>query len=188
MKNKYLDEEEEKVYKQIAEKQKEENELQRKVFFLFPSFIQQSEKRSHESITGSKWDSETTTSTSKWDAPTPCNDFSSFSYLLARDSLTDTPARSSWDETPSRSKWDQQGKTIGDTPGAKRSRWDETPVARAFGSGGVTPILSGSETPLSSGNMWQQEMAWRNRPLSDEELDSLLPGGYRIVTPPENYV
>ena len=61
-------------------------------------------------------------------------------------------------------------------------------MARAFGSGGVTPILSGSETPLSSGNMWQQEMAWRNRPLSDEELDSLLPGGYRIVTPPENYV
>lgn len=35
MKNKYLDEEEEKVYKQIAEKQKEDDELQRKVFFLF---------------------------------------------------------------------------------------------------------------------------------------------------------
>ena len=35
MKNKYLDEEEEKVYKQIAEKQKEEDELQRKVFFSF---------------------------------------------------------------------------------------------------------------------------------------------------------
>ena len=182
----------------MKKKKKYINKLQRnkkkkmnsneKYFFFFPSFIQQSEKRSHESITGSKWDSETTTSTSKWDAPTPCKDFSSFSYFLARDSLTDTPARSSWDETPSRSKWDQQGKTIGDTPGAKRSRWDETPVARAFGSGGVTPILSGSETPLSSGNMWQQEMAWRNRPLSDEELDSLLPGGYRIVTPPENYV
>ena len=24
--------------------------------------------------------------------------------------------------------------------------------------------------------------------LSDEELDSILPGGYRIVTPPESYV
>ena len=34
----------------------------------------------------------------------------------------------------------------------------------------------------------QQEMMWRNRPLSDEELDALLPGGYRIVTPPESYV
>ena len=37
MKNKYLDEEEEKVYKQIAEKQKEEDEFQRKVIILFPS-------------------------------------------------------------------------------------------------------------------------------------------------------
>ena len=37
MKNKYLDEEEEKVYKQIAEKQKEEDEFQRKVVILFPS-------------------------------------------------------------------------------------------------------------------------------------------------------
>ena len=36
--------------------------------------------------------------------------------------------------------------------------------------------------------LWQQEMAWRNRPLTDEELDQLLPGGYRIVVPPESYV
>lgn len=107
---------------------------------------------------------------------------------VARDSVDDTPARSSWAETPARSNWDQQGKTIGDTPGAKRSRWDETPVARAFGSGGITPMLSGAETPSSGQNLWQQEMAWRNRPLTDEELDSLLPGGYRIVTPPEGYV
>lgn len=60
-------------------------------------------------------------------------------------------------------------------------------MARAFGSGGVTPVLSGTETPMAGQSLWQQEMTWRNRPLTDEELDSLLPGGYRIVTPPEGY-
>ena len=96
---------------------------------------------------------------------------------------TDTPSRSKWGETPSRGKWDQGEKTIGDTPGAKRSRWDETPVSRAFGSS--TP---GSATPGGPMTLWQQEMAWRNRPLTEEELDQLLPGGYRIVVPPESYV
>lgn len=53
----------------------------------------------------------------------------------------------------------------------------------------ATPLsTSGMATPLGGQSLWQQEMAWRNRPLSDEELDSILPGGYRIVTPPENYV
>lgn len=80
-------------------------------------------------------------------------------------------------------------RTIDGTPGGKRSRWDETPASRAFGSGTATPLLSGGETPLvGSMSLAQQEMMWRNRPLSDEELDALLPGGYRIVTPPESYV
>ena len=100
--------------------------------------------------------------------------------------MSETPSRSSWAETPSRGNWDRQARTIGDTPGAKRSRWDETPVDRAFGS--MTPLVSGMQTPQSGLSVAQQEMAWRNRPLTDEELDSLLPGGYRIVTPPANYV
>ena len=80
-------------------------------------------------------------------------------------------------------------RTVDGTPGGKRSRWDETPASRAFGSGTATPLLSGGQTPLAGGvSLVQQEMMWRNRPLSDEELDALLPGGYRIVTPPESYV
>lgn len=114
-----------------------------------------------------------------WDQPTP-----------TRGSVTDTPSGSAhWAETPSRGKWDVGEKTIGDVPGGKRSRWDETPASRIYGSGMATPLsTSGMATPLGGQSLWQQEMAWRNRPLSDEELDSILPGGYRIVTPPENYV
>ena len=114
-----------------------------------------------------------------WDAPTP-----------SRGTGTETPAGTSqWAETPARGKWDMGEKTIGDVPGGKRSRWDETPASRMFGSGTATPVAgSGMATPVIGQSVWQQEMAWRNRPLSDEELDSILPGGYRIVTPPESYV
>lgn len=108
-----------------------------------------------------------------------------FSCLARGSEVGDTPSRSKWGETPSRGKWDQGEKTIGDTPGAKRSRWDETPVSRAFGTS--TPG-SGGVTPGGPMTLWQQEMAWRNRPLTDEELDQLLPGGYHIVIPPESYV
>ena len=108
------------------------------------------------------------------------------SLPIARGSeVSDTPSRSKWGETPSRGKWDQGEKTIGNTPGGKRSRWDETPVSRGYGTS--TPGVGGM-TPGGTMPLWQQEMAWRNRPLTDEELDQLLPSGYRIVVPPESYV
>ena len=31
---------------------------------------------------------------------------------------------------------------------------------------------------------WQREIDERNRPLSDEELDSLFPEGYKVLQPP----
>lgn len=52
--------------------------------------------------------------------------------------------------------------------------------------------LAGSKvamTPEQYQSMrWDNEIAQRNRPLSDEELDSMLPPeGYRILAPPEGY-
>lgn len=38
---------------------------------------------------------------------------------------------------------------------------------------------------------WEREIEERNRPLSDEELDAMLPGekeGYKILPPPPGYV
>ena len=34
---------------------------------------------------------------------------------------------------------------------------------------------------------WQREIDERNRPLADEELDSILPSGYKVLAPPSNY-
>ncbi len=34
---------------------------------------------------------------------------------------------------------------------------------------------------------WEREVEERNRPLSDEELDAMLPAGYRVLEPPAGY-
>lgn len=34
---------------------------------------------------------------------------------------------------------------------------------------------------------WEREVEERNRPLSNEELDAMLPQGYRVLEPPAGY-
>ncbi|KAJ9528357.1 hypothetical protein QJQ45_014336 [Haematococcus lacustris] len=100
-----------------------------------------------------------------------------------------------------------------------RSRWDETPAALAGGatpSMGLTPGFFSGATPAGAMGMetpataamhklaqqipmtpeqyqearTQREMFERNKPLTDEELDALLPGekdGYKVMVPPANY-
>ncbi|EGY22826.1 hypothetical protein VD0002_g7627 [Verticillium dahliae] len=89
--------------------------------------------------------------------------------------------RSRWDQTPA--------------PGAevvkKSSRWDQAPSATPMGNQGLaTPMhpsqAGGAILPTTFG----PDMSGRNMPLSDEELNELLPGeeqGYKILEPPPGY-
>lgn len=79
----------------------------------------------------------------------------------------------------------------------KRSRWDETPVGQQFNMNDITPLLAtdGSKvsdtavTPEVAARIrYNRELQLRNRPLTDEEIDSLLPSGYQILVPPKGYV
>ncbi|XP_021756230.1 splicing factor 3B subunit 1-like [Chenopodium quinoa] len=120
-----------------------------------------------------------------------------------------TPAGSTWDATP---------KITGmatPTPKRQRSRWDETPATMgsatpmagatpAAMTPGVTPVggvdmatptpgqinLRGPVTPEQYNLMkWEKDIEERNRPLTDEELDSMFPPeGYKILDPPASYV
>jgi splicing factor 3B subunit 1 len=79
---------------------------------------------------------------------------------------------------------------MGETP--RRSRWDETPVVGSGGEAfGATPaVTSGAATPSQTETYGAMsgDLAARNRPLSDEELDQLLPAqGYKILEPPATY-
>jgi splicing factor 3B subunit 1 len=97
---------------------------------------------------------------------------------------TDTKIkRSRWDQTPAIG-----AAAIDETP-RKRSRWDQAPAATPMGNQGlVTPIhpshVGGPVIPTAFGT----DISMRNAPLSDEELDMMLPSeGYKILDPPPGY-
>lgn len=86
--------------------------------------------------------------------------------------------RSRWDETPA-----EGAAAVAEAP--KRSRWDQTPVA-----GGAVSLQPQGSMALPDGysNIPMNEIDKRNRYLTDEELDQLLPTeGYEIVVPPPGY-
>ncbi|KAF2068826.1 hypothetical protein CYY_009853 [Polysphondylium violaceum] len=124
-----------------------------------------------------------------------------------------TPRRNRWDETPTNIK-PAGGGAVEETP-KRRSRWDETPVNVNSGGlplGAVTPqynMNNGGVTPrfdsmaaAAAGNMTpnfknidqqvmqiQKDIDERNRPLTDEDLNALLPSeGFEILQPPAGYV
>lgn len=160
----------------------------------------------------SKWDQTPSASTpSRWDQ-TPAGNATPSRWDQTPASSTPSRKRSRWDATPtgtpSSSRWDQTpaGATPGrwdetpagegmDTPKRGGSRWDETPAqtpgsATPFGGAGLaTPMPAGAMTPEAMvAARFQYEMDYRNRYLTDNELDEMFPDGYEIVKPPANYV
>ena len=105
------------------------------------------------------------------------------------------PPSDSSDSLAKRSRWDQtpvpRGAAVDDTP--RRSRWDQapsltdaTPVGQAGLATPMHPSQSGGSgmVPTSFGT----DISSRNAPLSDEELDLMLPSeGYKILDPPPGY-
>ncbi|KAF5191418.1 Splicing factor 3b subunit [Thalictrum thalictroides] len=121
-----------------------------------------------------------------------------------------TPSGMTWDATPKLSG------AVTPTPKRQRSRWDETPAtmgsvtpmlgatpAGAY-TPGVTPVggvelatptpgainIRSAMTPEQYNLLrWEKDIEERNRPLTDEELDSMFPQeGYKILDPPASYV
>ncbi|KAL5341144.1 ARM repeat-containing protein [Aspergillus crustosus] len=92
--------------------------------------------------------------------------------------------KSRWDETPAPGGADDAPK--------RRSRWDQAPAI-----GSATPVGNqGLATPMhpSQGGSalmptsFGTDISGRNAPLSDEELDMMLPSeGYKILEPPPGY-
>jgi splicing factor 3B subunit 1 len=95
--------------------------------------------------------------------------------------------RSRWDQTPAPVAPEEQASK-------RRSRWDQAPAAPSMV--GATPVgQPGLATPMhpSQGvpgvpTAFGTDISGRNAPLSDEELDLMLPSeGYKILDPPPGY-
>jgi len=161
----------------------------------------------------SDWDDDSSSSSSisvkkesRWDAPTEADATPQSRW----DEATPTKRkRNRWDETPANvdggatptGGWGatpQIGAGGGATP--KKSRWDETPAAAGSLTPGATPfgdfgamtpgtVYHAAMTPEQVHAMrWEREVDERNRPFTDEELDAMIPTGYKIVNPPDSYV
>ncbi|KAL8785590.1 MAG: hypothetical protein Q9195_008576 [Heterodermia aff. obscurata] len=105
-------------------------------------------------------------------------------------SAESTPAPE--DAKTKRSRWDQTPAPPGVEATPKRSRWDQAPSlegATPIGQAGLaTPMhpsqVGGAMMPTTFGT----DISSRNAPLSDEELDLMLPSeGYKILDPPPGY-
>ena len=102
------------------------------------------------------------------------------------------------------------GETPGSmTPGGKGGMTPmggETPsmggmTPGGFTPGGTTPVgvkAMGMQTPAPGqakrfsseaqmAHQWSVEIDERNRPLTDEEIDAMLPPGYKVLDPPAGY-
>ncbi|KAN0071126.1 Armadillo-type fold [Elaphomyces granulatus] len=173
-----LEKEEERVKKLIAEKKAHgENGVTE-----YPATLQ-----SEESDKENRDVNSTSTSGRKrkqrWDVaePTPAPE-----PIESTDAKT---KRSRWDQTPVPGVPEEQALA------KRRSRWDQAPAAPALA--GATPAGNpGLATPIHLPQMggpvipttFGTDISGRNAPLSDEELDFMLPSeGYEILEPPPGY-
>lgn len=93
--------------------------------------------------------------------------------------------RSRWDQTPA-----APGIAVDATP--RRSRWDQAPSlsdATPVGQQGLaTPMHQSQSVAPMLPTAFGTDISSRNAPLSDEELDMMLPSeGYKILDPPPGY-
>lgn len=90
---------------------------------------------------------------------------------------------------PKRSRWDETPAAPGDEAPKKRSRWDQAPsTAPTASQPSATPVHPSQAGPAMAPVFGPD--TGRNAPLSDEELNELLPGedqGYKILQPPPGY-
>ncbi|KAL3431068.1 armadillo-type protein [Aspergillus tetrazonus] len=105
----------------------------------------------------------------------------------------ETPAAPTSDDAKAKkSRWDQTPAPGGGEAPKRRSRWDQAPAIAAatpVGNQGLATPMHPSQVgapmiPTSFGT----DISGRNAPLSDEELDMMLPSeGYKILEPPPGY-
>ncbi|KAI9813078.1 MAG: hypothetical protein M1827_004298 [Pycnora praestabilis] len=115
---------------------------------------------------------------------------------IAADNISADDASAIIDTKIKRSRWDQTpvpGDASVEATPSRRSRWDMAPSL-----GGATPVGNqGLATPMhpSQGgpgammpSAFGTDISSRNAPLSDEELDLMLPiEGYKVLDPPPGY-
>lgn len=96
-------------------------------------------------------------------------------------------------ESKKRSRWDEAPAISvpgAEAPTKKRSRWDQAPAATPIGNAGLATPMHPTQTAVLPAAPLSTDGSARNAPISDEELDAILPGeaeGYKVLEPPPGY-
>ncbi|PVI08170.1 splicing factor 3B subunit 1 [Periconia macrospinosa] len=101
-----------------------------------------------------------------------------------------TKKRSRWSEGPEEKESEGKKDTSAVTAGPVRSRWDTTVLPSSNPAPApATSSASKGAPPVAPPSMaFGTDISARNAPLSDEQLDMILPSeGYKILDPPPGY-
>lgn len=170
-----IEKEEERVKKLITDKQPEDGDVtEHKATLKLESDKENNESGSTASVTAGRKRKQ------RWDVSseaTPAPE--------GEQAIVTKTKRSRWDQTPVPGASAEES-----TP--RRSRWDQAPslgAATPVGNQGLaTPMHPSAAGSQGAAPTFGTDISVRNAPLSDEELDFLLPSeGYQIVEPPPGY-
>ncbi|KAI0196871.1 armadillo-type protein [Astrocystis sublimbata] len=102
-----------------------------------------------------------------------------------------TPSSTETETKSKRSRWDQAPAAPGSMEAPKkRSRWDQAPSTTPVGGSGLATPMHTSQISAGAVPSFGTDISGPTGILSDEELDTLLPGeaqGFAIAQPPPNY-
>ena len=162
-----LEREEQRVQKLISEKQADH---ENGVVEHKPVLKEESDKENAEA--GSTVDASTRKRKKRWDVSSEL-----------------TPAAEPAGSKSRRCRWDQTPVPGATDAASKRSRWDQAPslsAATPVGNQGLSTPMHPSQVSLLPS--FGTDVTGRNAPISDEELDLMLPSeGYKVLEPPPGY-
>ncbi|KAF1959293.1 ARM repeat-containing protein [Byssothecium circinans] len=102
-----------------------------------------------------------------------------------------TKRRSRWSPGPEATSEEQateRAEEVTSTAGPVRSRWDTTALPPANAAPAPAPSTNGAQPVAPQSFAFGTDISARNAPLSDEQLDMMLPSeGYKILDPPPGY-
>ncbi|KAJ9075086.1 U2 snRNP component prp10 [Entomophthora muscae] len=185
------------AYSEVIKSAELDREAERVMRIIKDKEKEKAAEKSSDSKKVRRWDAATPVGASVEDTPiAPSSSSGRWEETPRASSSSSSHKRNRWDETPEVPEQRSRSSTAeADTPSKRtRSRWDETPTGvsqvAATPSYAMTPTFGTVQmTPeLMNAMRWEREIDMRNQPLSDKELDMLLPStGYKKLEPPASY-
>ena len=190
MQRRELEREEERVTRMIEEQQKEkiakgedEDEMdgvEHQAVLTYENGEDGAQKDSVDEFSGRAQETKPKAKKRRWDTDT------STEAPATNGQATSNGHAANGETAAKKSRWDSAAVVNGEAATSKkRSKWDAAPSAGASSTPAPTVGMATPAPPVAA---FGTDISSRNAPLSDEELDEMLPSeGYKILQPPPGF-